>query len=184
MNAKNLIIFAICMCFAGKIFGAGFSETNNGIYLVVGGAESTTNEPIKFNEKLIFMPFCDTGSVYLTYPDYDYSIKIKMFSPDGSEVQKTAKGKLFGSKFDQLHGYFDSHLHGTGASGPFHGMFSDLLPRPDELFVMDKAGVYTLEIQMQMFRGGGSLDTNAWSRNLIRFSPIKIKVERPLKNGG
>jgi hypothetical protein len=180
MKMKVIILSAICAVWSIQVFGAGFSETNNGIYLVIGGSAST-NEPIKFDEKLAYMPFCNTGSVFLSYPGYDY-IKIKMFSPSGSEVPKTLKGQIFGCKFDQLHDYKDTHLGGIGASGPYLGMLSGLLPRPNELFIMEKPGIYTLEIQMQMFRHTGSLDTNEWARNLIRFSPIIIKVEKPLEN--
>jgi hypothetical protein len=181
MKTKVIISSVICALWSVQAFGAGFSETNNGIYLVIGGSAST-NEPIKFNERLAYMPFCDTGSIRLSQAEPVYGTKIKMIGPDGKDVPKTSLGQSYGSKFDQLHSYKDAHLGGIGASGPYQGMFSGLLARPNELFIMEKPGIYTLEIQMQMFRYTPSLDTNEWSRNLIRFSPVKIRVEKPPEN--
>lgn len=158
--------------------GTGLSETNGGIYLAVGGAVSA-NEPIRFDERLAYMPFCTNGDVQLSCSGPAYCAKIKMFAPDGKEVPKTSFGQSYGSKFDQLHSYRDAHLGGICACGPYKGMIGELLASPNELFLMEKPGIYTLEIQMQMFRYTPSLDTNEWSRNLIRFSPIKIKVEKP-----
>ncbi|MGB8368508.1 MAG: hypothetical protein ACLPYZ_04280 [Limisphaerales bacterium] len=181
MKANVIVSSAICILWSIRVFGIGFSETNNGIYLVIGGSVST-NEPIKFDERLAYMPFCDTGNIRLSQAEPIYSTKIKMLAPDGKEVAQTSLGQSFGSKFDQLHSYKDAHLGAIGASGPYQGMLSGLLPSPKELFIMEKPGVYTLEIQMQMFRYTPSLDTNEWSRNLIRFSPVKIRVEKPPEN--
>jgi len=44
---------------------------------------------------------------------------------------------------------------------------------------MDKPGIYTLEIQMQMFRYVSSYDPVERSKGLFRFSPVKIQVEKP-----
>jgi hypothetical protein len=169
MKTKIIIFSAICTLWSVQVFGVGFSETNNGIYLAIGGSAST-NEPIRFDEKIAYKPFFDTGSIGLSQAGPAYSTKIKMIAPDGTEVAKTPLGQTYGSKFDQLHSYKDAHLGGIGASGPFQGMFSGLLARPNELFIMEKPGVYTLEIQMQMFRYTPSVDTNDWTRNLIKFS--------------
>lgn len=178
MKTKVTILSAICVLWSVRLFGVGFSETNNGIYLAVGGSAST-NEPIKFDERIAYMPFCETGNVRLSQADPVYGTMVKMIGPDGKEVPKTSLGQSYGSKFDQLHSYKDAHLGGIGANGPYQGMFSGLLARPGELFIMEKPGIYTLELQMQMFRYTPSPDTNEWSQNLIRFSPIKIKVEKP-----
>ncbi len=179
MKTKVFILSAICALWLVHAFGAGFSETNNGIYLVVGGSVSATNEPIRFDERLAYMPFCTNGDVPLSCSGPAYCVKIKMFARDGKEVPKTSLGQSYGSKFDQLHSYKDAHLGGICACGPYQGMLGELLAPPNKLFLMEKPGVYTLEIQMQMFRHTPSLDTNEWARNLIRFSPIKIKVEKP-----
>ena len=50
---------------------------------------------------------------------------------------------------------------------------------PSELFQMEKPGIYTLEIQMQMFQYVASYDPVERSKTLFRFSPVKIKVEKP-----
>ncbi len=178
MKMNVIISSAICALWSIQVFGVGFSQTNNGIYLVIGGSAST-NEPIKFDERLAYQPFCNTGSIRLSQTEPIYGTKIKMIGPDGKEVPKTSLGQSYGSKFDQLHSYKDAHLGGIGASGPYQGMLSGLLARPSELFIVEKPGIYTLEVQMQMFRYSPTLDPDEDYRNLIRFSPIKIKVEKP-----
>jgi hypothetical protein len=54
-----------------------------------------------------------------------------------------------------------------------------ILPAPKELFEMKDPGLYTMEIEMQMFRYVATRDTDVWFRNLLCFSPIRIKVENP-----
>jgi hypothetical protein len=46
-----------------------------------------------------------------------------------------------------------------------------LLPSPVELFQIREPEVYTLEIEIQMFRFGAA------TPELYRFSPVKLKVE-------
>jgi hypothetical protein len=52
------------------------------------------------------------------------------------------------------------------------------LPTPQELFQIEKPGIYKLEIQMQMFCPN-SESVNKWHKELFQFSPVKIKVEKP-----
>ena len=127
------------------------------------------------------MPFCNTGDVVLAVAAPIYGTRIKMTGPDGKEVSKTPLGQKFGSKFDEWHKFNDIHpLPGTTcACGPYKGLVSGVLPSPKELFIMEDAGIYTLEVQMQMFRFGARPDTNATSHNPIQFSPVEIKVEKP-----
>lgn len=178
------IIFASCL-FLQKTFAAGISETTNGIYLVVAAVRNVTlitNEPVRFDDELVWMTFCNTGKVMLSYPDSKYGLRIKMIDSEGNEVPKTALGERCGSKFDSLRLITDSNVGRTTAQGSYkdnpHGE-TIFLRKPDELFQMDKPGIYTLEIQMQMFRYVPSYDPVERSKDLFRFSPIKIKVEKP-----
>jgi hypothetical protein len=143
------------------------------------GAAFRTNEPIKFDEKLAYYPFCNTGDVMLAEASPVYSTRIKMTGPDGKEVEKTPLGQSFGSKFDQWHKYNDTRVGETCACGPYQGFLGGVLPSAKELFVMQEPGIYTLDVQMQMFRVGARPNTNAASRNPIRFSAVKIKVVKP-----
>jgi len=128
------------------------------------------------------MTFCDTGRVDLSCPDIRYGTKIKMTDSEGKKVSKTSLGKRFGSRFDSLHLITDSKVGSTEAWGSYKdnpGLGGALfLPKPEELFQMDKPGIYTLEIQMQMFRYASSYDPVERSKTLFRFSPVKIKVEK------
>ncbi len=177
------------------------SAVTNGIYVAVGGwrSHSTTNpngpvttEPIRFDDELVWLAFCDTGQVELIYPNHEYSIKVRMWGSDGEAVPKTSLGNTFGSKWDSLDGNIGTrqrtvmgYKNNRQAIVMAWGSFTNnpelgggkFLPAPMELFRMQKAGVYTLEIQMQMLRI--IKGTNQWSRQLIRFSPVRIKVEKP-----
>jgi hypothetical protein len=186
-----LLLFVVCMATVPKSFAAILSETNSGIYIGISGTR--TNTPLQFDDRLVWRPFCNTGMVSLNYPDPNYGIKIKMFGPDGNEVTKTKLGESFGSDFDQVHsykdvihtglmGYHSSHMGDIEAQGPYDKrggvlLSGPLLPAPKELFQMEKPGVYKLEIQMQMFKI--HKNTNQWTRELVRFSSVRFKVEKP-----
>jgi hypothetical protein len=183
-----LLSILISLCDARA---TSFSETNNGIYITISG--SSTNEVIEYNDSLAWRPFCDSTNynVEINYPSPAYGIQIQMLDSLGNPISKTEEGKTFGTKFDKLHnyqdlisepkvGYSDPHIGSIRAQGRYDltdAVSGRLLPSPKELFEIDKAGTYTLEIQMQMFLI--HKDTGQWTRELVRFSPIKIKVEKP-----
>jgi hypothetical protein len=187
LNYRRLIIIFGSFLSLQKAFAAGISETTNGVYLVIAAVRNVTlitNEPVRFDDDLVWMTFCDTGKVTLSYPDSKYGIRIKMTDSEGNEVPKTALGGRCGSKFDNLRLITDFKVGNTVAQGSYKdnpgGRGETIfLRKPDELFQMNKPGVYTLEIQMQMFRYLPSYDPVERSKGLFRFSPIKIKVEKP-----
>jgi len=187
--------FLLLLVTAPLAIGTGLSGVTNEVYLAIG-APGSTNEPVRFDAELIFLPFCDTGRVDLNLSSPAYGIKIRMWGGDGQDVPKTALGKTFGSKWDSTWDSFqDSLVEGKGEGPGYHnrrragvsawGPFTNnpglgggkLLPAPKDLFQMDKPGVYTLEIQMQMARVNKG--TNQLTRQLVRFSPIKLKVQKP-----
>jgi hypothetical protein len=183
---KPLILFLICLTSLSKALGANLSATNNEIFIAISGGMSATNGAVLFNKRLVWLPFCATNTsgalIDFNYPSFKYGMKIKMTEPNGKEVSKTSFGKTCGSKWNQLYSYKDSRLSGISAAGPYQPEFGgQFLPAPNELFEMDKPGIYTLEIQMQMFRHTGSTDPDEQHRNLIQFSPVKIKVEKPME---
>lgn len=168
-------------------FATGFSDATNGVYLAVESwgkqqPSQITNEPFRFNDELVFLAYCNTGKVELQFhPDPAYFVKINMTSRDGKEVSKTFLGRRYGSKFEKLHVLDVPHVGILLAEGSYEqnngqGMAKSF-PSPQELFEMKEPGIYTMEIQMQMFLV--HKNTNAWTRELIRFSPIKIHVEKP-----
>jgi len=181
---KQIILFLICLASLSKVFGTDLSETNNGIFIAISGGVIGTNGAVPFDKRLGWLPFCATNTsgalIELLYPNARYGMKIKMIGSDGNEVSKTDLGKIYGLKWNQLHSYKDSRLNNVSAGGSYQPEFGGpFLPAPNELFAMDKPGIYTLEIQMQMFRHTGSPDPEEEYHNLIRFSPVKIKVEKP-----
>lgn len=189
MKTKTFVLIFLTVL-ALKGLSADFSETNGGIYVAISG--SSTNESVPFNESLAWRPFCSStsGEAEMNYPDRSYGIKLGMFDAFGKQVPKTKLGESFGVKFDQLHnyqdvisqpkmGYSSTHIGSVLAQGPYDEtapVSGPVLPAPNELFQIEKPGDYTLEIQMQMFLI--HKDTNVWTRELIRFSPIRIHVTK------
>jgi hypothetical protein len=187
---KFIFLLAVPM-FCFQALGANLSAITNNLYLAVQGwsHKSTgldTNKVIQFDDELNWCPFCITGHVELNYPNPTHGIKIKMWNKEGKEVPKTSLGETYGSKWSQLHSPLDNDRHNIGGITAWRGRYYEsdiftgpILPSPNELFQMDESGVYTMEIQMQMFRHPNSNDTNEWAHNLFGFPPIKIKVEKP-----
>jgi hypothetical protein len=184
MINKFIFTLTISLCFAQTAVATSFSSKTNGVYLAFGairhGLNLITNEPIRFDDQLVWGAFCDTGKVELSCPDSRYSLKIKLTDTNGVELAKTKRGEVFGARFDQLRKITDSKVTPVLAWGPFQNdSLGRLFPTPAELFQIEKPGIYTLEIQMQMFRYVPSYDPVERSKTLFRFSPIKIKVEKP-----
>ncbi|MCX6925944.1 MAG: hypothetical protein NT154_22470 [Verrucomicrobia bacterium] len=184
-----------------SVFGVGLSAPTNGVYWAIGAwrnGAGVTNEPIRLDDVLIFAVFCNTGQVELSYPlDPAYGAKVRMTDADGKNVPKTALGKRFGSKFDQLRTVLDTRMYGIPAWGPYPAQDNpglggakffysrqagarELPPQltPKDLFKMAKPGVYTLQIELKMFRFNPT-STNAWNFDPFCFSPVAIKVQKP-----
>jgi hypothetical protein len=173
--------------------GAVLSVTNSGIFLVIGapqpisGATLDENAPMPFDQKLVWEPFSNIGAVDLNYPSPEFGIRVRMYGPDGREALKTGLGSLFGSKFDLVKSYEDvivgSHMGGIAARQKYielgRGYAGGNIPAPDDLFLMEKTGLYSLEIEMLMFRIMKTTPTH-WDRQLLRFPAIEIKVEKPV----
>ncbi len=184
MIYKTLFSLTICLCIVQTTVATSFSLKTNDVYLAFGairqGLDLITNEPIRFDDQLVWGAFCDTGKIELSCPDFRYSLKIMLTDTNEVEMPKTARGKEFGTRFDQLHKITDSKVAPVLACGPFQDNgLGKLFLKPSELFQIEKPGIYTLEIQMQMFRYVPSYDPVERSKTLFRFSPIKIKVEKP-----
>ena len=186
---KKILFFAI-ISFAVNAFSTVVSEKTNGLsvaFCAAFSARPNDNEPMLDSEILVWRPYYDDGIIELNYPDREYGIRVKMVGADGKEVRKTALGKAWGSKFDKLYSYQDSRRGCIDAAGPFNasdaanGLSGPLLVSPNELFIMEKPGIYILEIQMQMFKHTGSPDPEIDHRNLFRFPPVKIKVKKSEK---
>lgn len=173
------------------VLATGFSETNDGFYIAISG--SSTNEPVASNDPLSWRPFCtrSTAATEFNYPDPARGIKIKMLDFRGKQIRRTELGKSYGTKFDKLSrfqdiipaphaGYSSGHVGSILAKGSYNdtdAVSGPLLPSAQDLFQIQKPGIYTLEIQMQMFLIHKT--ANQWTRKLIRFSPVKIKVVMP-----
>lgn len=186
-TAILFLIFAICGL---RAFGTELSETNNGFFLAIGGARNGTNDTIQYNEDLAFLVFYTlrkTNSLDfmdLQYPDVAEGVKLELIGPDGRKVPRTGVGKIVGSKWDTLHDRRDSKfwfdIYAGNDYDPRVGAGGGRFLYPaDRFFKMKKPGIYTLTVQMQMFRYTPSTDPEEQFKNLIRFSPIKIKVEKP-----
>jgi hypothetical protein len=189
---KTIILSFITSVVAGCSLSAGImSEPTNGIYVAivernfVHGPDPGTNEPFRCDNRLAWAVYCNTGSVHVRFPiDDAYGVRIRMFGPNGKEVKKTWLGRGVGAEWDKLHSYKDTRTQGLVAGGSFEENKGESsaggnLPPPQKLFEMEQPGIYIMEIHIQLFQHATTRDTKAWSRNLLRFSPIRVKVEKP-----
>jgi hypothetical protein len=186
-----LLAFTAFLVQVNSALATGFSGTNNGVYIAISGL--STNERVMYGEPLAWRPFCSSadGQSEFNYPGRDYFINMTMLDALGKKVPKTEMGMAFGVKFDQLHsyqdivgstraGYSNPHIGSILAQGPYDvsaPVSGPLLPAPKELFQIEAPGNYALQIQMQMFLIHKNADQ--WTRDLIRFSPVTIMVEKP-----
>jgi hypothetical protein len=201
MLHRILLLLGVILIWSPSAYATGLSAPTNGVYLAVGAwpqpaSGSGTNQPIRFDETLIFLTFCNTGQVELKYPlDPAYGVKVRMTDAAGKDVSATSLGKRFGSKFDSLRTITDTRVYpivawGSYQDNPGLGGARFLCDRhkgaigaptglaPKDLFEMTKPGVYTLEIQLKMFRFDPK-STNAWNYEPFCFSPLTIKAEKP-----
>src|ERR1051325_5433549 len=149
-----------------RVSATSLSETNKGIYIAIAGwgiqpsRGFVGDETIQFDDRLLWKPFGNTGALELNYPDRTYGVRVKMHRPDGREIVKTKLGDTLGSKFDRVQSYDDvAHgwsMGGVTAAGPYdprgEGFTSPPLPAPKDLFQMEHAGAYTMEVEMLLFR--------------------------------
>lgn len=176
------LLFLLCLAFYASAPAAGLSKPNNGVCLAVAGeGGDPMDAPIKSADRLTFLPFCSKPETDLAYPRSPaWGVKIHLSDPRGKTVAKTDLGKTYGVNFDRLHVRDDAWMAIMPASISYD-QNRDLkgarfLAKVDELFEMEGPGIYTLEIEMKMFRiikvG------RPWKYELLHFSPLKLKVEK------
>ncbi len=177
--------------------GPFLSETNSGLYFSVDESlqylDPKAGARIQSNDLLVWGLFCDTGHVRAWYPPHEaYWLRLAMKGPDGKWVSKTALGARYGGKFDDIAKY-DVIRRGVGPHlgavllhveadppSPEPGVpplvgSGTLLPKPEELFLMGPPGIYTMYVQMQLWRpvSGPPAPKSA----LVRFRPVAVKIE-------
>jgi len=154
-----------------------YSGTNHGICIRISGTK--TNGSAAFDEGLTWGPdVTDTQNVVIRALDFSAGLKLRLWGPDGKEALRTTQGRMIGSNFDAVRnvlrlpkGTSINELHFTrGAADPMN------LPWIEDCFEIPKPGIYTLELQMQFFRGGGFKSKDD---ELIRFPPMTLKVSLP-----
>ena len=122
MKELLTFVFSISLLSLSQALGAVLSATNSGIYIAVAGA-SSAKETIRFDDRLVWRPFCNIGVVQLNYADPDYSIRVNMIGPDGKLVTKTEKGKTFGANFEKGRRYENAvrgwHMGSIDAQGGY-----------------------------------------------------------------
>ena len=186
MKTKIALLFTVLIILLPRDSQAVLTTTNSITVAIQGWRLGPiTNEPIRFDDKLSWGPFNDLpGRVNLYFPiDKAYFMRMAMYGPDGKEVPKTKLGKGYGAKWDRLHSYKDTRLQPIPAEGSYKENLGQaagqILPSPKDLFSMEKPGIYTLKVQIQLFRYAATTNTSEWNRNLLRFPPVKIKIEKP-----
>lgn len=203
LPSTAVLVLLACFCINIQASGLGVSAVTNGFRLVIAAKRQgpsarviVTNDVIRFDDDLLWMPFSETNSVELSCPlDLAYLVRMRMTDASGNEVPKTSIGRRCGSKFDQLRTVRDTRVYPCIAEGPYkenpeligvtdfrdrpvNGVSKSLTP--SDLFRMERPGIYVLEIQLQMFYPN-SKSTNLWKKDVVRFAPVTIRVEKPEK---
>lgn len=112
----KILFYAFSLFFAVPCHGTELSTITNGLYLAIQGWRHATivTDSIRSDDELAWGAFSVSTNVDLLYPYPQSGIRIKMTGPDGEEVQKTALGKSYGVRWDQLHSYLDNDRHNIG----------------------------------------------------------------------
>jgi hypothetical protein len=172
MTNRCFLLLTLLFSFPLRALPASSPPLSNGVYVAAiawkGGP--ITNTPFRFDAELVWMPFHDSGEVKLLYPlDPSYLVKIRMLDDEGKEVPK----------------FKDTRLQPISAWGPYTNNPAlgggNLLSSPKDLFEMKKPGIYTMEIEMQLFRQIPATNA-AWSEHILLFcdSPqFRSKLKSP-----
>jgi hypothetical protein len=158
-----------------------YSATNQGVYISIIGTRS--NSLAGFDDGLQWRAFCENQHSVLESPDVS-GFKMKLQDPDGKDVAPTALGRTIGVNFDAMQ-TSDRMPPGTKfarldfSSGVYNIVPARPLPILKECFAMEKPGLYTLEVQMQLLRIKYDTTNGAAAPELLRFPPMSIEVNRP-----
>jgi hypothetical protein len=142
----------------------------------VGTGTNTTEIPLG----LILKDPVRTSSTIYT-PKDEYLARMKLYDSNNVPVVKTALGRKYGQKFDELSHWdrkFASRPHGRPAMVPIgqDWEYACVLPAVSQLFDITKPGVYRLEMEVQvmvLYLGKHQV------RQISRFPPIKLNVVKP-----
>jgi hypothetical protein len=202
MKILLVIIALITMSALGQTNGVYVSKQTNGWCIALQGVNHQTGlvkaDAIDINDELVWIPFSGIPSStntqrLLYYLDPIYGMRVKMTDSDGNEVEKTSLCKKWGSKFNKLDFSLlttdnNFKIYSIDDCGLYHpsycvtGLSGHIITnRPSELFKIKKTGIYTMEIEMQIFKRppeGMLNNENAWKSNLIQFPPVQIKVKK------
>jgi hypothetical protein len=159
-----------------------YSSTNKDTYVSIIGTKS--NGLAGFDDGLQWRVSCEKQHSLLHYPDLSSGFKMNLRGPNGKEVARTALGQTIGVNFDAVKNR-ETLPPGTRLSelsflAGFPG-FGPTLPLPllKDCFVMDKPGIYTLELQIQLFKIPYDNAMEPGLEELLRFPPMTIKVNCP-----
>jgi hypothetical protein len=186
----KLCILAISVAYVASTnaMAVSLTETNRGIYLAFAGWRPpqpgfVASERIRSDDKIVWSAFSTNGAINLSYAEPSYGLRVRMLSAEGKEVKPSALGRSYGSNWLLLRSYKDTRLGSTCAQGVYDGrnggFTGPMIASPKDLFEMKSPGVYTMELEAQIFIHSGSTDPKTWQTNLLHFGPLKIGVENP-----
>lgn len=109
----------------------------------------------------------------------EYAYQVELLDANGVHMPKTELGKKVGIHFLALNpSKVETKLQRLTAYEKKDNLFgSNLLFRPNDLFVIDKPGTYTLEIRFQFIEHLGT--RGDYTNHLIRFPSLKYPIIKP-----
>lgn len=197
ITAVSAILFAITSASAQLYL----SPVTNGIYVGVGGRNAlhlksgvwlTNQVAITDNEPLALFFFSRTGSADIAIPmKSDFFLKFEMRDPSGKAVARTKAGQRWGSRFGALPKglgqtrSLTKHMillqvrgsHEETSATPCRG---PSLPSPRDLFQMNRAGMYDLQVEVFAMQGIRGRDGKLKTWKPLAMPPFSIKVAKAL----
>jgi len=140
-----------------------------------------SDQPIRFGFESMTSTVYD---VFLLRPEY--GCRIGATSESGQAVKRTGNGKRYGANFDDIAGvsrdaFDDSRLPGYARNMPYLTIARQMtplrermIPAPQELFIFDKPGIYSLRLEFQSFYC--ELRSSSTNLYLVKFPPVELKV--------
>jgi hypothetical protein len=198
-NSRNVFCLAVLLLAVPPSAYAGWflSGATNQVYLGVSGRSSvdpensnwlTNREPIRLDDPLAISFYCRTGAIQVMTPlDSRFFIRFQMHDAIGAQIPVTPEGFRWGSdveRFPTAPGrskrtrMVAMPVAGPDAAGLTNYSPGPVLPSAQQLFRMEKPGLYWLTLEVHMMKQEFKSDRD-WIWVHIKIPPFTVPIEKP-----
>jgi hypothetical protein len=176
----SLAVVSLGVSFAAEAPPLATSVTTNGLFFILTTGERFFSphvggdKPATVDDEIIYqVRTSEEKSIRVAIPhDPRYLCRMKLFTPSGREARATARGKRYGTRFDEAD-YSNCNPAGVIAEPPPASPGGTLLGHIRDFFEINEKGLFILEFQFQAFK-----PTKSKSHVLVKFAPVRV----PLSN--